>query len=149
MTMTPQQYHLTEGPKLRDALQAAQDAARNRRDTAERHLILNAAKAAGIRLPKEATPYKKYSHSDDDCWEIGGVRVRITVLGGVDGPAYRDAENDYQRTHKRRKTLCKTLNVSGANAFAAFCKTKYGRDLPEATLKRAHSEWLDLLCCDC
>lgn len=147
--MTPQQYHLTEGPKLRDALQAAQDAAYEKRDAAERHLILNAAKAAGIRLPAAAKAHKKYRHSDNNCWEIGGVQIEITVLDGADGPAYRDAQNDYQRAAKRRKALCKTLNVGGSNQFAAFCKTKYGRDLNEATLKRAHSEWLDLISCDC
>ena len=36
------------------------------------------------------------------------------------------------------------------NRFAAFVKTKYGKNADAATIRKAHNEWLDMLSsCSC
>lgn len=59
-------------------------------------------------------------------------------------------EAQRSRLRWRRTALCKLLSPGGARRFAQFARTKYGKNLDDATIAKAHEEWLDLQTnCEC
>ena len=143
--MTPENYHLTHGPKLRDQLGVT-----IKNQSAKVEAEYDRIKQSEMkRLGLKATGKK---HWNDDIVIAGRLRLRISMDNGseIRDEIKKQLGIDPGALSLRKKELCKTLDPAGAKRFGSFTRTKYGRTPTKQQIVQAHEEWLDLLSnCEC
>jgi hypothetical protein len=149
----PEQYHLTEAPKLRAKLREEADAAAEKETAALRSAAAAAIyKGIGITVPASAEFIESSYYPG---FQIGKCLVTVhepsLKYGADNAPAtIRAAHKRAEHLSHRARGVCKLISTQSARQFGAFCRTKYGPKPSLDTIRTAHAEWLDLqLNCKC
>ncbi len=150
--MTPEQYHLNHGQKLRTELGSRIESLDKRIEQS----IGDDMKAAVKKLKLPTVLIGKftktrYSHSIST--DIGDFHISI----GYTKNAEKHDSDKTKALRAERKTasvhksfICQNLTPAGAKRFASFARTKYGRNLTDKQIVQAHVEWLELnSSCEC
>lgn len=152
VVITPEQYHLDHGQKLRTDLGKRIEALDEKIERSVGDDMK--AEAKKLKLPPVLIgklTKTRYSHSLKA--KVGDFCVSISYEKNAD--KYDSDKTKVLRAERKtasahKSFICKQLNPAGAKRFASFAKTKYSRKLAENQIVQAYVEWLDLnSSCEC
>lgn len=141
--MTPELYHLEHGPKLRDAIKAEIESARDHNNIVLEKEVRAELKRRGFTQIADL----KYGYGDRVTGIRNGVEIRFELTHAVELEVKERAhqkQKNVDELEAKRKFLCSNMTPTGAKRFGAFCRTKYGQKPDAATIERAHGEWVEL-----
>lgn len=142
--MTPEQYHLTEGPKIRDQLRKDAEALSGAVAKEQEANLRKYANRVGVRIPASA----KW-HENGTRLVIGDLRIELEWHCDKDVLPGKATKRRDALQHKRRM-LCKHLTTAGSRQFAAWFRAKHGRKADPAIIPKAHAEWMEFISnCTC
>jgi len=144
-TVTPENYHLDHGPKLRDQLGATIKTQSDKVSAEYKKVVSAELKKLGVK------------NFEPDRWNeyighVGIIKLEVKVKNRneIASEIEKRMNIDTVYLSRRKRELCKMLDPSGAKKFGVFARTKYGNAADKATIVKAHDEWLDLLSnCEC
>lgn len=143
--MKPEEYHLTEGIKIREKV---------REEIAKIDKAVNAAlekkarayvKSIGFNIPAGA----EFKHGDRFFIRKEGIDQTIEITHSMENRLREEVNKEMptemekrEQLSNRRRALCDSMKVSGAREFGAFVRIKYGKDASLEVVAKAHDEWI-------